>query len=104
MLTEKEILEANRTHDMAHHTVCMDPSVKVKSRWLSENAVTGRLTDKLIVRYQKAGFFSEEMKAARKKFRDGRAAKRRLKLSLVDPEPRSGNFTEIDGRLIYCPR
>lgn len=85
-----ELAAANQRHDAQLHSVPMDPSVPIRSRWASSNVPKGELTDKKINKYQKLGYYSPEYRQARKEFQ----AKKRA---------RSGNFDLIDGRMIYRP-
>lgn len=58
----------------------------------------GRLTDEKIEKYQKAGYYSPQYRRAR--FENATNKHQRREQARVK---RSGNFDEIDGRMIYRP-
>jgi hypothetical protein len=71
----------------------------IRSGWNESLMILkGPLTDRAIARYQKLGWYSEEMRAARRKRQDEKAAKRKARMKRV------GNFL-IDalGNQVYSP-
>lgn len=87
-----ELLEANRRHDNELAAMGIEWDGKVRSSWNQARLVVrGRLTDKRIEKYEKAGFYSAEYREARRKLAQRRSDKRK------------GNFIERDGKFIYSP-
>lgn len=83
-----ELRAANARHDAELGALGIDPycPVRVRSGWNAQ-AMAGRgtLTDTKIFKYEQAGYYSAEYKAARK--------------ALMDKK--NPNFEIRDGRLIY---
>lgn len=78
--------------------ICMDPKVRFPSAWNPQKILMrGRLTDKKIQSYESRGFYAADFRAARREMWDRRKVKRE------EAAKRSGNFLEVDGRLIYNP-
>ncbi len=73
------------------------PQTPIRSTWNEARLLMrGRLTDKLISKYQRKGYYSHEFKEARREL----MAKKKARRDAV----RSGNFlTTSDGRLVYSP-
>lgn len=70
------------------------PFAPIRSSWNAERlAQRGYLTDKIIERRIKEGWYSDEFRKARREMMAAAAAAKR----------RKGNFEEVDGRLIYRP-
>lgn len=92
-----ETLVANRRHDDQNHLVSMDPKARFRSRKI-DTAVRGPLTDKLIAKYRKMGYYSSSFRAARRELW-------KSKLKKISPqENREGNFLiSQDGSRIYSP-
>lgn len=69
--------------------------VRLRSGWNpSAMLIRGKLTDKQIDRYIKAGYYSSDYRKARKEYWKKKAERRR----------RFGNFEQAeDGRLVYNP-
>jgi hypothetical protein len=89
-ISELDIREANLRHDEQTGF-----QVPIRSSWNEARVLMrGPLTDKKISQYARRGYYSTDLKEARKTLADMRA-KRRAK--------RSGNFDLIDGRMIYRP-
>lgn len=93
-----DIRESNRRHDSQLHSITMDPGVPLRARQLT-NVVGRRLTDKVIDRYVKRGFYSQAYKDARRELMQRKAAKRQAREA-----KRDGNFLIFnDGRKVYAP-
>lgn len=72
----------------------MDPRTHYRTGRPLENVVGKRLTDRRIAKYEKAGWYSPEMKQARKALAERKAGRKR-----------EGEYIRMeDGRLIYSPR
>ncbi len=73
--------------------------VSIRSGWNESLMILkGRLTDRLIQRYQKMGFYSEEMRQARRDRQEKKKARRMKAMQ------RDGNFlVGRDGERIYSP-
>lgn len=86
-MTQEEITLANKRHDAIHGRVGQKPAIR--STWNSGNLTRGKyLTDRKIETYQAEGHYSPELREARKALREKKAK-------------RTGNFIEVEGRLIY---
>jgi hypothetical protein len=72
------------------------PHRPVRSTWRPEHLLMrGPLTDRKIEQYRAAGWYSSELREARRELQAKREAKR---------QRREGNFlVGADGRLIFCP-
>jgi hypothetical protein len=93
-IIDPAVLEAaNQRHDAELRRLHIDPLIKIRPAWnLSHIIRRGKLTDQKINQYEKAGFYSQELKDARKLL----AERRRLR--------REGNFIRSNsGSLIYSP-
>ncbi len=72
------------------------PHSSVRSSWRPEGMLRrGLLTDKKIEKYRKQGWYSPELKQARRELNE----RKRMK-----SERREGNFIVSDGKLIFSPR
>lgn len=72
------------------------PHSHIRSSWNAARILArGPLTDRAIEKYRAAGWYSPELKQARRDLNE----KRRLKQAV-----RSGNFISDNGRLIYSPK
>lgn len=90
-LDDQLILEANARHD--RNLPPEQWAGKIRSSWNETRlAKRGKLTDKKIDQYSKAGFYSAEYRQARKDLRQKKAKATRV-----------GNYIETDGRFIYSP-
>lgn len=68
---------------------------RLRSSWsTSIGLFKGPLTDRKIAKYQAQGYYSAELKAARRDFAAKKAARQ---------SSRDGSFIKIEGRLIYNP-
>lgn len=93
---------SNESNESTPH-ICMDPGAKFWGGNAWERAFMGpRLDDRAIRRYERAGFYSPEARAARKTLRELRAAKRRAAQQRRENAPANFFFGD-DGRLIYSP-
>jgi hypothetical protein len=86
-----ELALANARHDAEPHTVPMEHRIRFKTMRMGDNLVGELLTDKKIGHYAKKGYYSPEYRQARKDLQAKKKARR------------TGNFDEIDGRMIYRP-
>jgi hypothetical protein len=75
----------------------MNERVSIRSGWNEGLMILkGPLTDKAIEKYKKLGYYSKEMRDARRELQARKAAKRMK---------REGNFLVAnDGRLIFSPK
>lgn len=65
---DQAIAEANRRFDREHPHF-LRPGARIRSTWNANNLARGKLlTDRRIQRYQDAGFYSDELAAARKAY------------------------------------
>lgn len=75
------------------------PIGRIRPSWNCEAMlIRGELTDRKIDRYIKQGFYSEELKTARRELQAKRKAQREAR------DQQNQNFIQSDGRLIYNPR
>lgn len=94
---------ANRDHDDRLRAEGVTQEGRVRSAWDTAKLVRrGVLTDKKIRAYAKAGYYSAEYKAARKKLMDKKTAQHNF-YNATQTFTKRGNFIERDGRLIYAP-
>lgn len=88
-----ELAAANARHDAANHDVTMLPHARLPTSWnMVRMTVRGELTDRKIAKYEKAGFYSADFRAARKAMMEKKKARKR-----------HGNFVQVDDRWIYSP-
>lgn len=74
------------------------PIRPVRSSWNpTKLLMRGKLTDKQIDAYAKAGWYSPAFREARREAWQRQQAKR------IDRAKRSGNFLVVDGRMIFSP-
>lgn len=74
------------------------PISPIRSTWNANHLlIKGKLTDRKIEKYAQAGWYSDSFRAARREMFERRKMKREQR------EKRSGNFLEVDGRLVYSP-
>lgn len=87
-----DIAKANLRHDIEHGDPHAFNESRTRCGWnTAQMGCRTLLTDRQIVKYAKAGYYSAEFREARKKFNEKKQRKRQ------------GNFTMEGGRLIYSP-
>ncbi len=93
LIGPEEILEANRRWDRENGNPYH--AKKVKPAW-NENRLLrrGKLTDKAIKKYMQLGYYSAELREARKELQRKKQARR---------DKREGNFDVREGRMIFNP-
>ena len=90
-----DIAEANRRHDQEHGPVRDFADSRIRSAWNGSMLTRGkRLTDSVITKRAKQGWYSEELKTLRRERWQKRIAK---------AAKREGNFELREGRMIYKP-
>jgi hypothetical protein len=81
----------------------MNERVPIRSSWNESLMILkGPLTDRAIDRYKAQGWYSDEMRAARKE-RQAKKAEQRQRAAARRGEKRGGNFIVREGRMIYSP-
>jgi len=88
-----DVKAANARHDAEHGDPYRFQETRVRCGWNEAGFARGeKLTDKQVEKYEAAGYYSADLKAARRELADKRAKKR---------AERDGNFDAVDGRLVY---
>jgi hypothetical protein len=95
VISDEEIRESNLRHDLQMGPPAEVLQTHIRSGWNEARVLQrGTLTDRKITKYVESGWYSAELKEARKTLAQMRAAKR---------SKRIGNFDQVDGRMIYRP-
>ena len=90
-----DVPAANRRHDAEHGDPFLYQAARVRPGWTDAMFLRGeKLTDRKISRYEERGFYSGEVRDARRELAKKRAAKR---------SERDGHFDVVGGRMIYRP-